>query len=80
MTDRRIRPNTRHSAMTSERFRELRTALGWSMEYTAHMLGVSYSTVSRWEAGRQSIPRSAATVISAFAAGTPPRGAVMGGL
>lgn len=32
--------------------RSLRTRLGWSQEKLARELGVSYSTISRWERGQ----------------------------
>lgn len=40
-----------------ERLKAVRQRLGWSEEYCAHQLGVTYSTLSRWERG-ESWPRS----------------------
>lgn len=39
------------------RLQALRKALGWSEEWCAHELGVTYSTLNRWERG-ESLPRS----------------------
>ncbi len=39
------------------RLKALRLALGWSEETCAHRLGVTYSTLNRWERG-ESFPRS----------------------
>ena len=53
----------------------LRKRLGWSEETCAHELGVTYSTLNRWERG-ESLPKSRAVVkaIDAFLTrfGTPP--------
>ncbi|MBI4342632.1 MAG: helix-turn-helix transcriptional regulator, partial [Candidatus Omnitrophica bacterium] len=35
----------------------IRKALGWSEEYCAHQLGITYSTLNRWERG-ESLPKS----------------------
>ena len=35
----------------------LRQQLGWSEEQCAHQLGVTYSTLSRWERG-EALPKS----------------------
>ena len=40
-----------------ERLKAIRKRLGWSGETCAHELGVSYSTLSRWERG-ESLPKS----------------------
>jgi transcriptional regulator with XRE-family HTH domain len=40
-----------------EQLRAIRKRLGWSEETCAHHLGVSYSTLSRWERG-ESLPKS----------------------
>ena len=40
-----------------ERLKVVRQQLGWSEERCAHELGVTYSTLSRWERG-ESLPRS----------------------
>ena len=40
-----------------EQLRSVRQALGWSEETCAHHLGVTYSTVNRWERG-ESLPKS----------------------
>ena len=37
--------------MTPQEIRALRDRLGWSRERMAHELGVSASTIVRWEAG-----------------------------
>jgi DNA-binding transcriptional regulator YiaG len=37
--------------MTPEQIRELRHRLGWTREHMAHELGVSASTIVRWELG-----------------------------
>ena len=36
---------------------DVRKALGWSEETCAHELGVTYSTLNRWERG-ESLPKS----------------------
>ncbi len=41
---------------TAEKLRRHRKALGHTLEHAAQALGVTYSTVCRWESGR--IPRS----------------------
>ena len=45
----------------------VRKALGWSEEICAHHLGVTYSTLNRWERG-ETLPRSQAILhaIDAF--------------
>jgi len=40
-----------------ERLKVVRQALGWSEEVCAYHLGVTYSTLNRWERG-ESLPRS----------------------
>ena len=40
-----------------ERLRAIRQALGWSEEVCAYHLGVTYSTLNRWERG-ESVPKS----------------------
>lgn len=40
--------------MTPERIKKIRLSLGWSQERLARELGVSFSTVNRWERGRTS--------------------------
>lgn len=40
-----------------ERLTTLRHRLGWSEETCAHYLGVTYSTLNRWEHG-ESLPKS----------------------
>ena len=40
-----------------ERLRAIRQALGWSEEVCAYHLGVTYSTLNRWERGESS-PKS----------------------
>ncbi len=40
-----------------EQLKAIRKRLGWSEETCAHELGVSYSTLSRWERG-ESLPNS----------------------
>ena len=35
----------------------IRRTLGWSEEFCAHHLGVTYSTLNRWERG-ESLPKS----------------------
>lgn len=47
-----------------ERLKALRKRLGWSEEFCAYQLGVTYSTLNRWERG-EAIPRSRA-VLSAI--------------
>lgn len=39
------------------RLKAIRKALGWSEEVCAYQLGVTYSTLNRWERG-ESLPRS----------------------
>ena len=43
------------------RLKALRRQLGWSEETCAHRLGVTYSTLNRWERG-ESLPKSQAMV------------------
>jgi len=38
--------------LTGEEIRALRERLGWSQEQMAQRLGVSFTTVNRWERGR----------------------------
>lgn len=40
-----------------KRLKAIRIARGWSEESCAHRLGITYSTLSRWERG-ESLPRS----------------------
>ena len=40
--------------MDPERIKKIRLSLGWSQERLARELGVSFSTVNRWERGRTS--------------------------
>mgnify|MGYP001607136201 CR=1 FL=1 len=40
-----------------ERLKAVRKALGWSEEVCAYHLGVTYSTLNRWERG-ESLPKS----------------------
>lgn len=40
-----------------ERLKALRKRMGWSEEICAHHLGVTYSTLNRWERG-ESFPKS----------------------
>lgn len=40
-----------------ERLKAIRKRLGWSDEVCAYHLGVTYSTLNRWERG-ESLPRS----------------------
>ena len=42
-----------------ERLKAIRKHLGWSEEFCAYQLGVTYSTLSRWERG-ESLPSSRA--------------------
>ena len=42
------------SAVTPDRIRNLRKGLGLTQEQLAHMLGVTWTTVNRWEAGSSS--------------------------
>ena len=44
-----------------ERLKAIRQRLGWSEETCAHYLGVTYSTLNRWER-RASYPRSQVVV------------------
>ena len=39
----------------------VRKTLGWSEEFCAHQLGVTYSTLNRWERG-ESLPNSQAVL------------------
>jgi len=43
------------------RLKAIRQWLGWSEETCAHELGVTYSTLNRWERGK-SLPRSRAVL------------------
>jgi transcriptional regulator with XRE-family HTH domain len=40
-----------------ERLKAIRKRMGWSEETCAHHLGVTYSTLNRWERG-ESFPKS----------------------
>ena len=40
-----------------DRLKAIRKAMGWSEETCAHRLGVTYSTLNRWERG-ESLPKS----------------------
>ena len=40
-----------------EQLKAIRKHLGWSEEFCAYQLGVTYSTLNRWERG-ESLPRS----------------------
>ena len=40
-----------------DRLKGLRRRMGWSEETCAHQLGVTYSTLNRWERG-ESLPKS----------------------
>ncbi len=44
-----------------EQLRVIRKYLGWSEEFCAYQLGVTYSTLNRWERG-ESLPRSRAVL------------------
>jgi putative transcriptional regulator len=44
-------PSVPSKTMTPEKIRELRHRLGWTREHMAHELGVSTSTIVRWEIG-----------------------------
>ena len=44
-----------------EQIRAIRKHLGWSEEFCAYQLGVTYSTLNRWERGA-SLPRSRAVL------------------
>ena len=44
-----------------EQLRAIRKHLGWSEEFCAYQLGVTYSTLSRWERG-EALPRSRAVL------------------
>ena len=47
-----------------EQLKAIRKHLGWSEEFCAYQVGVTYSTLNRWERG-ESLPRSRA-VLSAL--------------
>ena len=44
-----------------EQLKTIRKHLGWSEEFCAYQLGVTYSTLNRWERG-ESLPRSRAVL------------------
>ena len=44
-----------------DRLRAIRKRLRWSEEFCAYQLGVTYSTLNRWERG-ESLPRSRAVL------------------
>jgi DNA-binding transcriptional regulator YiaG len=46
----------RRPGMTPAEFTAWRTERGWTMPLMGRMLGVSTSTVSRWEGGSRTIP------------------------
>ena len=60
-----------------KRLTTLRRTLGWSEETCAHMLGVTYSTLNRWERG-ESLPKSVVVLkaidrfLAKHAKGLPP--------
>jgi DNA-binding transcriptional regulator YiaG len=59
--------STLEKIMRSEEFRQLRMAAGWSVRGAANELGVTPSTIQRWEAGA-TIPSEAADQVRAAAA------------
>ncbi len=54
---RRQRATSRTVRKKIQQLTAIRHELGWSEETCAHELGVTYSTMNRWERGR-SVPRS----------------------
>lgn len=46
-----------------EKLKALRRSLGWSQEFCAHHLGITYSSLNRWEKGATS-PRSKVMLIA----------------
>ena len=44
-----------------DQLKAIRKHLGWSEEFCAYQLGVTYSTLNRWERG-ESLPRSRAVL------------------
>jgi DNA-binding transcriptional regulator YiaG len=44
-----------------QQLKAVRKALGWSEETCAHHLGVTYSTINRWERG-EVVPKSQAVL------------------
>jgi transcriptional regulator with XRE-family HTH domain len=50
--------------MTPDELQDLRARLYWSQAHLAQELGVSRSTVARWERGRQPIPPMASMALS----------------
>jgi transcriptional regulator with XRE-family HTH domain len=50
--------------MTAQELIDLRYRLSWPQEHLAQELGVSRSTVARWESGRRPIPPMAAMALS----------------
>ena len=38
--------------MTPEDIKRLRLAKGWTQEELAHRMGVTFSTINRWESGK----------------------------
>ena len=52
-----------YAAMTGERVRRLRQKLGLTQERLAQLLGVSWTTVNRWEAGASSPTGMAARLL-----------------
>jgi DNA-binding transcriptional regulator YiaG len=59
-----------HGSMTGHEFQRRRKALGYSSrDKIALALGVSPSTVQRWESTKRSVPVIAALALQALAAG-----------
>jgi len=50
--------------MITQELIELRVRLSWTQEHLAQELGVSRSTVARWESGQRPIPPMAAMALS----------------
>jgi len=47
--------------------RQYRLALGWTVEQTAQKIGVSSSTIFRWETGRSTPPKAAVMLLKMYA-------------
>jgi DNA-binding transcriptional regulator YiaG len=50
--------------MTPGEIVDLRARLYWSQEHLAQELGISRSTVARWETGKRSVPPMASMALS----------------
>lgn len=53
--------------MTADKIKNIRSKLGWSQEKFARRLGVSHTTVNRWERGKTTLSPMAVSVFERLA-------------